>query len=70
MSEWIKSNSQLLREILSTLTTDLIAMDTHVVCGDERFEDNHPAGIHGPLKQSVSHLWDVHVGLIGGGDQI
>lgn len=53
-------------KILSTQATDLVAMDTHVVCGDERFEDDHPAGIHGPLEQSVSHLWDVHVGLVGG----
>lgn len=45
-------------------------MDTHVVCGDERFEDHHPAGIHRPLEQRVGHLWDVHIGLIGGGDQI
>jgi hypothetical protein len=41
-------------------------MDTHMVCGDEGLEDDNPAGVGGPLKQSVSHLRDVHIGRIGG----
>lgn len=48
------------------LFTNLIAIDTHVVCGDEGLEDDHPAGVGGSLKQCVSHLRDVHVGGIGG----
>lgn len=48
------------------LFTNLIAIDTHVVSGDEGLEDDHPAGIGGSLKQCVSHLRDVHVGGIGG----
>lgn len=37
-----------------------------MVSGDERLEDDHPAGIGGALKQCVSHLRDVHIGGIGG----
>lgn len=46
--------------------TNLVAMDTHVVSGDKSLEHDHPACIGGPLKQSVSHLRDVHVGGVGG----
>lgn len=46
--------------------TNLVAVDTHVMTGDECLEDDHPAGIGGSLKQRVSHLRDVHVGGIGG----
>lgn len=46
--------------------TNLVAMDTHVMSGDESLENDHPACIGGPLKQRVSHLRDVHVGGVGG----
>ena len=46
--------------------TNLIAVDTHVMSGDEGLEDDHPASIGGSFKQRVSHLRDVHVGGIGG----
>lgn len=46
--------------------THLIAVDTHVMSGDEGLEDHHPAGIGGSLEQCVSHLRDVHVGGIRG----
>lgn len=45
---------------------NLVAMDTHVVSGDEGLEDDHPAGIGGSLEQRVGHLRDVHVGGVGG----
>lgn len=45
-------------------------MDTHVMRGGEGFEDDHPAGIGGPLEQRVSHLRDVHVGGVGGRHQV
>lgn len=47
-------------------TTNLVAMDTHVMAGDQGLKDDHPAGVGGPLEQCVSHLRDVHVGGIGG----
>lgn len=50
--------------------TNLVAMDTHVMSGDESLENDHPACIGGPLKQRVSHLRDVHVGGVGGWHQI
>lgn len=46
--------------------TNLVAVDTHVMTGDEGLEDDHPAGIGGSLKQCVSHLRDVHIGGVGG----
>ena len=48
----------------------LIALDTHVMAGDEGLEHDHPAGIGGSLKQRVSHLRDVHVGGVGGRHQV
>lgn len=47
-------------------STNLVAVDTHVMAGDEGLEDHHPAGIGGSLKQCVRHLRDVHVGGVGG----
>lgn len=47
-------------------TTNLVAVDTHVMGGDEGLEDDHPAGVGGSLEQRVSHLGDVHVGGVGG----
>lgn len=55
---------------LPVSATDLVAMDTHVMSGDEGLEDDHPAGVGCPLKQRVSHLRDVHVGGIGGWHQV
>lgn len=52
--------------IISFPLANLVAMDTQMVSGDERLEDDHPAGIGGALKQCVSHLRDVHIGGIGG----
>lgn len=49
---------------------DLIAVDHKVVCGDERFEHDHPAGVGGALEQSVSQLRDVDIHLVGALDQI
>lgn len=46
------------------LRPDLIAVDHQMVCGGEGLEDNHPAGVGGPLKQCVSQLRDVHIHLI------
>lgn len=46
------------------LSSDLIAIDHQMVCGCEGLEDNHPAGVRGPLKQCVSQLRDVHIHLI------
>lgn len=64
----------LLHSIFSRLLkfsqANLVAMDTQMVSSDERLEDDHPAGIGGALKQRVSHLRDVHIGGIGGGNQI
>lgn len=45
-------------------------MDTHVMSGDKRLENDHPAGIGGSLKQCVSHLRDVHIGGVGGWHQV
>ncbi len=50
--------------------TNLVAVDTHVMGGDEGLEDDHPAGVGGSLEQRVSHLRDVHVGGIGGRHQV
>jgi len=50
--------------------SDLIAIDHNVVCGDERFKHDHPAGVGGALEQRVSQLRDVHIHLIGALDQI
>lgn len=44
-------------------------MHHEVVCGDQGFENHHPAGVASPLHQCVSHLGDVHIGLLGGLDQ-
>lgn len=44
----------------------LIAMNHEVVCGDQGFEDHHPAGVSGSLYQNVGHLRDVHIGFLGG----
>lgn len=52
------------------LGSDLIAIDHQMVCGCEGLEDNHPAGVGGPLKQRVSQLGNVHVHLVGAVDQI
>lgn len=46
------------------MSPDLIAVDHQMVCGGEGLEDNHPAGVSGPLKQCVSQLRDVHIHLI------
>lgn len=51
-------------------STDLIAVDHEVVSRDEGFEDDHPAGVSGPLEQRVSQLRNVHVHLIGTVDEI
>lgn len=48
----------------------LVAMHHDVVCGDQGFENHYPAGVAGPLHQRVSHLGDVHTGLLGGLDQV
>lgn len=56
--------------INSVLQAHLIAMHHEVVCGDQGFENHHPAGISGPLHQRVGHLGDVHIGLLGGLDQV
>lgn len=45
-------------------------MHHKVVCGDQGFENHHPAGIASPLYQRVGHLGDVHVGFLGGLDQV
>lgn len=49
---------------------DLIAVDHQMVRGGEGLEDNHPAGVGGPLKQCVSQLRDVHIHLICALNQI
>lgn len=49
---------------------DLVAVDHQMVRGGERLEDNHPAGVGGPLKQCVSQLWDVHIHFVCAVDQI
>ncbi len=49
---------------------DLIAVDHNVVCSDEGFEHDHPAGVGGALEQRVSQLRDVHIHLVGALDQI
>lgn len=49
----------------------LVAVDHEVVCGNQGFENHHPAGIADPLHQRVDHLGNVHVGLVLGGlDQV
>lgn len=49
----------------------LVTVHHEVVCGDQGFEDHHPAGITDPLHQCVDHLGDVHIGLVLGGlDQV
>lgn len=45
-------------------------MHHDVVCGDQGLENHHPAGIAGPLHQRISHLGDVHGGLLGGLDEV
>lgn len=55
---------------MTDVSTDLIAVDHEVVCRDEGFEDDHPAGVGGPLKQRVSQLRNVHVHLVGTVDEI
>lgn len=52
------------------MDTDLVAVDHEVMCRDEGLEDDHPAGVGGPLKQRVSQLRNVHVHLVGTVDQI
>lgn len=49
---------------------DLIAVDHQVVCGGQGLEDDHPAGVGGPLKQCVSQLRDVHIHLIRALNQV
>lgn len=44
----------------------LVAVDAHMMGGDEGLEDDHPAGVGGALEQRVGHLGDVHVGGVGG----
>lgn len=44
----------------------LVAVDAHVMGGDEGLEDDHPAGVGGALEQRVGHLGDVDVGGVGG----
>lgn len=48
----------------------LVTVDHEVVCSDEGFKHNHPAGVGGPLKQRVSQLGNVHVHLVGAMNQI
>lgn len=55
---------------IRVLYPHLIAMHHEVVCGDQGFENHHPAGIAGPLHQRVGHLGDVDIGLLGGLDQV
>lgn len=55
---------------LSTWQPHLVAVHHEVVCGDQSFENHHPAGVAHPLHQRVGHLGDVHVGVLGGLDQI
>lgn len=62
----LKMNYTTPHSSVSASVTNLVAMDTHVMCGDESLENDHPARISGPLKQRVSHLRDVHVGGVGG----
>lgn len=52
------------------MSADLVAIDHQVVCGDEWFKHNHPAGVGSPLKQRVSKLRDVHVHLVCALNQI
>lgn len=44
----------------------LVAVDAHMMGGDEGLEDDHPAGVGGALEQRVGHLGDVDVGGVGG----
>lgn len=48
----------------------LVAVDAHVMGGDEGLEDDHPASIGGALEQRVGHLGDVHVGGVGGRHEV
>lgn len=41
-----------------------------MVCCDEGFEDDHPAGVGGPFEQRVGQLRNVHVHLVGAVDEI
>lgn len=50
--------------------THLIAIDHEVVCGDQRLEHYHPAGVGGPLEQRVGQLGNVDVHLVGAVDQV
>lgn len=68
---WLQASfSELKDESLAVCWPHLVAMHHEVVCGDQGFEDHNPASVASPLKQRVSHLWDVHVRLLGGLDQI
>lgn len=49
---------------------DLVAVDHEVVCSDEGFKDDHPAGVGGTLEQRVCQLRDVHIHLICALNQI
>lgn len=40
------------------------------MCGDQRLEHNHPAGVGGPLEQRVGQLGNIDVHLVGAVDQI
>ena len=45
-------------------------MHHEVVCGDQGFVDHHPAGVADPLEQRVGQRGDVHIGVLGGLDQV
>lgn len=55
---------------MADIRTDLVAIDHEVVRRDEGFEDDHPAGVGGPLEQRVGQLRNVHVHLVGAVDEI
>lgn len=52
------------------LASHLIAMDHQVVSGDQSLEDHNPASIPCSLKQGISHLWNIDIGLLGCLDQV
>lgn len=52
------------------LASHLIAMDHQVVSGDQSLEDHNPASIPCSLKQGISHLGNIDIGLLGCLDQV
>lgn len=58
-------------QCVCVLRAHLVTVHHEVVCGNQGFEDHHPAGVAHPLHQRVDHLGHVHVGLVLGGlDQV